>query len=217
MARKVIPILILMMLFCTSTVFGAENVLIENKECKIYIDLETDKLSGEKLAVYKVGEVIGSEKSLSFQLKEDFSKADVDLQALLIASNSEKEQGADKLFCFVKENENIEPITVIEIDKEGKASVSVATGMYLICQFEENEFVQIQSVIAAVPNVSETLDEWNYESTLKPKFVIHTDAPDTGDADLLNKKIQIMGGLAVVLTVFILTVVYIWRVKKVRK
>lgn len=217
MEKKIVPLLILMMLLCTSTVFGAENILIENKECVLSIDLETDKLDGEKLAVYMIGEVIKEEESLSYKLTKEFEKADIDLQRMIVGSNSEKEQRAKDLFAFVKENREIESIRVIELDKDGKASITVAAGMYLICQFEENEFVEIQSVVAAVPEVNDSLDEWKYESTVKPKFVIHTDAPDTGDAKLLDEKIQIMAGMATVLSVFILTIVYIWRAKRVRK
>ena len=64
MEKKIVPLLILMMLLCTSTVFGAENILIENKECVLSIDLKTDKLDGEKLAVYMIGEVMQEEESL---------------------------------------------------------------------------------------------------------------------------------------------------------
>ncbi len=217
MCKKAVMMLLLLVLLISESVFGAENVLIQDKDSKIYVDLQTDKLEGVKLSVYQIGEMTSNENSISFHLTEDFKDSEVDLDKLMVCNNSEKEQIASKLKEFLKEEEEIKPLHIIEIDKEGKTEIAVKAGMYLICQFEEIEDFEIQPVIAAVPTVNETLDEWKYETTLKPKFVLHSDAPDTGDLKLVSQRVQILGAMSIVLSVFILTVVYIWRARKVRK
>ena len=217
MCKKAVMMLLLLVLLISESVFGAENVLNQDRDSKIYVDLQTDKLEGAQLSVYQIGEMTSNENSISFHLTKDFKDSEVDLDKLMFCTNSEKEQTADKLREFLKEEEEINPLQIIEIDKDGKTETAVKAGMYLICQFEDTEDFEIQPVIAAVPTVNETLDEWEYETTLKPKFVLHSDAPDTGDLKLVSQRVQILGAMCIVLSVFILTVVYIWRARKVRK
>ena len=70
MCKKAVMMLLLLVLLISESVFGAENVLNQDKDSKIYVDLQTDKLEGAQLSVYQIGEMTSNENSISFHISK---------------------------------------------------------------------------------------------------------------------------------------------------
>lgn len=162
-------------------VFAAENVYDPDARCFITVDASTDRLTGESLAIYQVGEVDETSNSLTFQWASDFEDVGFSIDELSDESYTVTDE---HLALLDAASQDSEPLEVKKFDENGEILFIVDPGVYLMVQVDRVK-AEIQTTIAVVPRTIDDGSGWTYEARTEPKWTIPgIPTPETGDMDV---------------------------------
>lgn len=153
------------------------DILDTGRQCKLSIDAG-EASAGESMAIYRVGEINQAETSLQFVLTDSFSASGADI------SSSDSKTRSAAIQALEQSAKDQKPSLTFQLNDQGKITLSVPMGVYLVMDGAEND-IAIQSGLISVPQVNEEQNNWSYEATLDLKAGVESpsyDSPKTADS-----------------------------------
>lgn len=171
--KSALFVIIAMICLSSSVSYAAANTFDPDAEGEISVTMRynSETVAGGNLILFRVGDVVGSDNSLSFELDDTYKNSNADLTDI---TSSSLVKALEK-FAVDKKIEGTE----IEIDSNGEARFrQVTPGIYMICQTKAaKDFNKIASFIVTVP--MNNGGAYLYEIDASPKVQLSKSPKDT--------------------------------------